>query len=98
MTMHFNQAPSVNARAARIVDEIVGNAAALRCAVSTGAGGEGIGRVGDGAARRVAQTQRRRNLHGTEAAHANLAEQTARFEAAGHVGSKVDTALTVFAG
>jgi methenyltetrahydromethanopterin cyclohydrolase len=40
MTMHFNQAPSVNARAARIVDQIVANAAALRCAVSTGAGGE----------------------------------------------------------
>ncbi len=40
MTHAFNQAPSVNARAADIVDTIVSNAQALRCAVSTGANGE----------------------------------------------------------
>lgn len=34
------QAPSVNARAARIVDDIVANADALRCVVSTGEAGE----------------------------------------------------------
>jgi methenyltetrahydromethanopterin cyclohydrolase len=39
--MHtFNQAPSVNARAAAIVETIVANAAALRCAVTTGENGE----------------------------------------------------------
>jgi len=40
MTMHSNQAPSVNARAASIVESIVSNAQALRCAVSTGDNGE----------------------------------------------------------
>jgi methenyltetrahydromethanopterin cyclohydrolase len=40
MTMHFNQAPSVNARASSIVETIVSNAAALRCSVTTGPNGE----------------------------------------------------------
>ncbi len=39
MTPHAT-APSVNARAARIVEKIVANAAALRCAVTTGEAGE----------------------------------------------------------
>lgn len=38
--MQHNQAPSVNQRAAAIVEHIAANAAALRCAVSTGGNGE----------------------------------------------------------
>ena len=38
--MSANSSPSVNARAAKIVDTIVANAGALRCAVSTGDAGE----------------------------------------------------------
>ena len=38
--MSSNTAPSVNARAGKIVETIVANAAALRCAVSTGDAGE----------------------------------------------------------
>lgn len=40
MTSPFIPAPSVNARAARIVAQIVANAGALRCAVSAGEAGE----------------------------------------------------------
>ena len=40
MTAKSSVAPSINARAAKIVDEIVANASALRCTVSTGDGGE----------------------------------------------------------
>ena len=40
MLSHTHSAPSVNARAARIVEEIAGNAAALRCRVATGEAGE----------------------------------------------------------
>lgn len=40
MTTHFNPAMSISARSDSIIDTIVANAAALRCAVSTGAGGE----------------------------------------------------------
>ncbi|MCU0954794.1 MAG: methenyltetrahydromethanopterin cyclohydrolase [Hyphomicrobium sp.] len=40
MNKHFNSAMSISARSEIIVENIVANAAALRCAVSTGAGGE----------------------------------------------------------
>ncbi|MGE5266451.1 MAG: methenyltetrahydromethanopterin cyclohydrolase [Deltaproteobacteria bacterium] len=40
MNTHFNPAMSVSARAETIVEHIVANAAALRCAVSTGPSGE----------------------------------------------------------
>ncbi len=40
MKIHDVSAPSVNARAGKIVDGIVANAKALRCAVSTGEAGE----------------------------------------------------------
>lgn len=40
MNPHYGLFPSVNARAARIVDEIAGNASVLRCSISTGEAGE----------------------------------------------------------